>query len=60
MTGETASTSYTPARTGELMEECLCSYSCSTARHCPTGMIFIPCKDGISHNPVEYSTPEDW
>ncbi|RSH89344.1 hypothetical protein EHS25_002456 [Saitozyma podzolica] len=33
--------------------------SCSTARHCPTGMIFIPCKDGISHNPVEYSTPED-
>lgn len=24
----------------------------------PTGMIFIPCKDGISHNEVEYSSPE--
>lgn len=24
----------------------------------PTGMIFIPCKDGISHNPLEYSSPE--
>ena len=24
----------------------------------PTGMIFIPCKGGISHNPDEYSTPE--
>jgi acetylornithine deacetylase/succinyl-diaminopimelate desuccinylase-like protein len=22
-------------------------------------MIFIPCKDGISHNPVEYSSPEE-
>ena len=24
----------------------------------PTGMLFIPCKGGISHNPAEYSTPE--
>ena len=24
---------------------------------CPTGMIFIPCKDGISHNPAESITP---
>ena len=24
----------------------------------PTGMIFIPCKGGISHNPEEYSTAE--
>ncbi|MEC5344090.1 Zn-dependent hydrolase [Brenneria populi] len=24
----------------------------------PTGMIFIPCKDGISHNEIEYSSPE--
>lgn len=29
-----------------------------TARLCPTGMIFIPCKDGISHNEVESATPE--
>jgi beta-ureidopropionase / N-carbamoyl-L-amino-acid hydrolase len=26
---------------------------------CPTGMIFIPCKDGISHNEAESVTPED-
>jgi N-carbamoyl-L-amino-acid hydrolase len=25
---------------------------------CPTGMIFIPCKDGISHNEAEAVTPE--
>ena len=24
---------------------------------CPTGMIFVPCHKGISHNPAEYSTP---
>ncbi|MBV8872238.1 MAG: Zn-dependent hydrolase [Metakosakonia sp.] len=24
----------------------------------PAGMIFIPCKDGISHNEIEYSSPE--
>ncbi|WGF86853.1 M20 family metallo-hydrolase [Marinivivus vitaminiproducens] len=28
------------------------------AGHCPTGMIFIPCRNGISHNPAEYATPE--
>jgi N-carbamoyl-L-amino-acid hydrolase len=28
------------------------------ARLAPTGMIFIPCKDGISHNEIEYSSPE--
>jgi len=26
---------------------------------CPTGMIFVPCKDGISHNPLESAKPED-
>ena len=25
---------------------------------CPTGMIFVPCRKGISHNPAEYSSPE--
>ena len=29
------------------------------ARIAPTGMIFIPCKDGISHNEIESATPED-
>jgi N-carbamoyl-L-amino-acid hydrolase len=24
----------------------------------PTGMIFVPCRKGISHNPAEYSSPE--
>jgi len=26
---------------------------------CPTGMIFVPCKDGISHNEAESATPAD-
>jgi N-carbamoyl-L-amino-acid hydrolase len=24
---------------------------------CPTGMVFVPCRKGISHNPAEYSEP---
>lgn len=31
-----------------------------TSKHCPTAMIFVPCRDGISHNPEEYCSPEDW
>jgi N-carbamoyl-L-amino-acid hydrolase len=26
---------------------------------CPTGMVFIPCEGGLSHNVAEYATPED-
>jgi allantoate deiminase len=26
---------------------------------CDYGMIFVRCKDGISHNPLEYASPED-
>ncbi|KAG0661747.1 hypothetical protein C6P45_001272 [Maudiozyma exigua] len=34
--------------------------SCSTTNaKVPTSMIFIPSKGGISHNPVEYSSPEE-
>ncbi|CAK7206145.1 hypothetical protein SEUCBS139899_008930 [Sporothrix eucalyptigena] len=29
------------------------------SRHCPTSMIFVSCRDGISHNPLEYCSPED-
>ena len=29
------------------------------ARVCPTGMIFVPSKDGISHNPNEHTDKED-
>jgi len=28
------------------------------ARLTPTGMIFIPCRNGVSHRPDEYSSPE--
>jgi N-carbamoyl-L-amino-acid hydrolase len=28
------------------------------AQVCPTTMIFIPCRDGVSHRPDEYSSPE--
>ncbi|MFZ1807431.1 MAG: Zn-dependent hydrolase [Cyclobacteriaceae bacterium] len=29
------------------------------ARIAPTGMIFVPSKDGISHSPKEYTSPQD-
>ena len=29
------------------------------ANLCPTGMIFIRCRDGISHNPAEFASPDD-
>ncbi|WP_287124128.1 Zn-dependent hydrolase [Chromohalobacter sp.] len=29
------------------------------SRVAPTAMIFVPCRDGISHNEAEYATPED-
>jgi N-carbamoyl-L-amino-acid hydrolase len=28
------------------------------ARHAPTAMIFVPCRDGISHNEIEDARPE--
>jgi N-carbamoyl-L-amino-acid hydrolase len=28
------------------------------ARIAPTAMIFVPCKDGISHNEIEYASPD--
>ncbi|CAK7230216.1 hypothetical protein SEUCBS140593_007507 [Sporothrix eucalyptigena] len=30
-----------------------------TSMHVPTGMIFTRCREGISHNPNEYTSPED-
>ena len=30
-----------------------------TSRWCPTSMIFVPSRKGISHNPEEYTSPED-
>ena len=33
--------------------------ACYMSRVAPTGMIFIPCEDGISHNEIENATRED-
>ncbi|KAF2433069.1 amidase [Tothia fuscella] len=33
--------------------------SVNTSKVCPTSMIFVPSKDGVSHNPAEYTKPED-
>jgi hydantoinase/carbamoylase family amidase len=30
-----------------------------TNKRCPTSMIFVPCRDGVSHHPEEYSAPGD-
>jgi allantoate deiminase len=29
------------------------------AKICPSAMLFVRCKGGISHNPAEYASPED-
>jgi N-carbamoyl-L-amino-acid hydrolase len=28
------------------------------ARVCPTGMVFVPSRQGVSHNPAEYTEPD--
>ena len=33
--------------------------SVHASRRCPTAMIFVSSKKGISHNPTEYTSPED-
>ncbi len=33
--------------------------ACYVARVAPTGMIFVPCADGISHNEIESAEPDD-
>ena len=32
--------------------------ACNLARQTPTSMIFVPCKDGVSHQEHEYASPE--
>lgn len=34
--------------------------SAMTALQVPTAMLLVPCKDGVSHAPDEYSIPEQW
>lgn len=36
------------------------TYSAETSMRVPTAMIFVPSKDGISHNPNEYTSKEEW
>ena len=33
--------------------------ACQVCTVAPTGMIFVPCEDGISHNEIESAAPED-
>ncbi|KAF2096382.1 amidase [Rhizodiscina lignyota] len=33
--------------------------SVHASKRCPTSMIFVPCRNGVSHNPEEYATDED-
>ncbi|AXC50229.1 Zn-dependent hydrolase [Paracoccus suum] len=33
--------------------------TCNIAEGTPAAMIFVPCRDGISHNVAEYASPED-
>ena len=33
--------------------------ACNVAKIAPTAMVFVPCRDGISHNVAEYASPED-
>lgn len=33
--------------------------SVSTSKRIPTAMVFVPCRDGLSHHPEEFCTPED-
>ncbi|MGL1152559.1 M20/M25/M40 family metallo-hydrolase [Vibrio parahaemolyticus] len=34
-------------------------YACNIARKYPATMIFVPSRDGLSHNEAEYTSPED-
>ncbi|OBT70772.1 hypothetical protein VF21_10191 [Pseudogymnoascus sp. 05NY08] len=33
--------------------------SVHTSTRIPTAMIFVPCREGLTHNPAEYCSPED-
>jgi N-carbamoyl-L-amino-acid hydrolase len=33
--------------------------ACYISRVAPTGMVFVPCENGISHNEIENATKED-
>jgi hypothetical protein len=35
------------------------AFGMTMASHCPSGMLFLRCKDGISHNPAESIAVKD-
>jgi acetylornithine deacetylase/succinyl-diaminopimelate desuccinylase-like protein len=43
---------------GKLMTSGAGHDSVYTNKHFPTSMVFVPCRDGVSHNPAEYSSPD--
>lgn len=43
---------------GKLMTSGAGHDSVYTSKHFPTCMVFAPCRDGVSHNPREYSSPD--
>jgi len=43
---------------GKLMTSGAGHDSVYASKRCPTSMIFVPCRGGVSHNPAEYSSPE--
>jgi hydantoinase/carbamoylase family amidase len=59
---ESATSILTPEKAPSLMRKMISGAghdSVFTNKRCPTSMIFVPCRDGVSHHPEEYSTPED-
>ena len=55
--GETSSPSSSEKKTGDPW---VAGHdSVFTSKRVPTSMIFVPCRDGVSHNPAEYCAPED-
>lgn len=44
---------------GDLVNSSTGHDSVFTSRRSPTSMIFVPCLDGVSHNPREYCAPQD-
>ncbi|MFN8215207.1 MAG: Zn-dependent hydrolase [Solirubrobacterales bacterium] len=42
-----------------IMRSGACHDTMHIARHVPAAMVFVPCRDGISHSPLEYADPAD-
>lgn len=56
---ETAETIGTGARAALRMTSGAFHDAMYLAEHCPTAMLFVPSKDGVSHNAAEYTDPHE-